>query len=201
MVDETTVVRIPARVAAGVCLLGLALAACGEERQTETSRVATIRSATTASLAAPSQPGIRFDPVALRPGTPVGELVAESVDARRTPLDSSYVGVARFRGRMRLSGWTLRNPDPDLYDVAVCFEADSASASRLPRWSGDERRPWFCFGNRHDAARALGPASEGVPATIVIERFTINRGLSDQVNSAWFVQLVRGGPAGSRPAG
>jgi hypothetical protein len=83
----------------------------------------------------------------------------------------------------------------------VCFEADSASASRLPRWSGDERRSWFCFGNRHDATRALGPASDGVPATIVIERFTINRGLSDQVNSAWFVQLVRGGPAGSRPAG
>ena len=186
--------------AAGACLLGLALAACGEERQTETSRANTIRSATTASLASPSRPGIRFDPVALRPGTPVGELVVESVDARRTPIDSSYVGVARFRGRVRLSGRTLRNPDPELHDVAICFEADSASASRLPRWLGDERRPWFCFGNRQDAARALGPASEGVPATIVIERFTINRGLSDQVNSAWFVQLVRGGRAESRPA-
>jgi hypothetical protein len=108
------------------------------------------------------------------------------------------VGVARFRGQIELSGWTLRNPDPDLYDVAICFEADSASESRLPRWSGDERRPWFCFGNRADAARAVGPPSEGVPATIVVERFTIHRGLSDQVNSARFVRLVRGGPAASR---
>ena len=68
------------------------------------------------------------------------------------------------------------------------------SAARLPRWLGDERRPWFCFENRDAAARALGPPSEGVQATIVIERFTIHRGGSDEVNSASFVRLVRGGP-------
>jgi hypothetical protein len=189
-----------ARVVVG-CLLGLGLASCGKTRQTEMSRADTIPSGSTAPPSTASRPGIRFDPAALRPGTPVGELVTESVAARRTPIDSTYVGVARFRGQMRLSGWTLRNPDPDLYEVAICFEADSASATRMPRWSGDERRPWFCFGNRADAARALGPPSEGVPATIVIERLTINRGLSDEVNSAWFVLLVRGGPAESRPAG
>lgn len=142
------------------------------------------------------RPGIRFDPSRLRRGTSVGTLTADSVEARRTPVNSTFVGTARFRGSIEVSGWTLRHPDPDLYRVVTCFEGDSASAARLPRWTGDERRAWFCFSNRVDAARALGPPSEGVPATIVIDQFTIHRGLSDEVNSARFVRLVRRGPRG-----
>lgn len=143
-----------------------------------------------------SRPGIRFDPSKARPGTRVGALVIDSIDARRTAVDSTYVGSARFRGSMELSGWTLRHPDPDLYRMVTCFEADSTSAAHLPRWSADERRAWFCFVNRPEAARALGPPSEGVPATIIIDRFTIHRGLSDEVNTARFVRLVRRGPRG-----
>ena len=112
----------------------------------------------------------------------------DSIIARRTAFDSTYVGLARFSGRITLSGWTLRNPDADLRNTEICFEADSASASRLPRWSGDERRPWFCLVNRAEAQRALGPPSEGVRATIIVEQFTIHRGLSDEVNSARFVR-------------
>jgi hypothetical protein len=63
----------------------------------------------------------------------------------------------------------------------------------MPRWIGDERRPWFCFENRSEAERALGPPSDGVAATITIDGFTIHRGLSDQVNSARFVRLIKGG--------
>jgi hypothetical protein len=143
-----------------------------------------------------ARPGIRFDPSTVRRGMTVGSLMIDSIEARRA-IDSSYVGSARFRGDIRLRGWTMRHPDPDLYRVITCFEADSASAARLPRWEGDQRRPWFCFSNRSEAARLLGPPSEGVPATIVIDRFTIHRGLSDEVNSARFVRLVRRGPPGT----
>jgi hypothetical protein len=135
-------------------------------------------------------PGVRFDPATLRAGTPVGQLIADSVAAARAVVDSTYVGVARFRGQLELNGWTRRHPDTELSEI--CFEADSASAAQLPRWSGDERRSWFCFVNRAEAARALGPPSDSIPATVVIEQFTINRGLSDQVNAARFVRLVRG---------
>ena len=140
------------------------------------------------------RPGIRFDPWELKSGTNVGALVADSIVARQAAVDSTWDGIARFRGQIQLSGWTLRNPDPDLYRQLTCFEADSSSAARLPRWAGDERRPWFCFSNRAEAARALGPPSEGVPATIVIDQFTIYRGHSDEVNSARLVRLVRRGP-------
>jgi hypothetical protein len=180
--------------------LGLALAACGDTRQNEMTRAAPIESAATAPPARPFRPGIRFDPGAIRPGTRVGELVAESLVVRRSDIDSTFVGEARFRGRIQVSGWTLRNPDADLANVASCFEADSASASRMPRWAGDERRPWFCFVNRTDAERALGPPSEGVPATIVIDSFTIHCGFSDEVNSARFVGRVREGNGASAPA-
>ena len=161
-------------------------AACGSG----SSPGATIERTASNPAPRPFRPGIRFDPATLRPGTRVGSLVAESVEARRTVVDSTFVGIARFRGQIELTGKTLRHPDVDLAKIAICFEADSASASLLPRWTGDERRPWFCFVNQADAARALGPPSEGVPATIVVDAFTIHRGLSDQVNSARFLKRI-----------
>ena len=142
------------------------------------------------SIAAPRS-GIRFDPGTLRPGDRVGALVLDSIAARRTVIDSSWVGLARFRGALELSGATFRHPDPEAQ--AVCFEADAESAVRLPRWAGDERRPWFCFENPAAAAQALGGPSDGIRATVVVDRFTIHRGLTDEVNSARFVRLVRGG--------
>lgn len=134
--------------------------------------------------------GIRFDPAKTAPGDAVGVLTVDTIVSRLV-FDSIHVGMARFRGRVEVSGWTLRNPDPDLYRVMTCFEADSSSAARLPRWAGDERRTWFCFTNRAQAARSLGPPSEGIRATIVIDEFTIHKGMSDEVNSARFVRLVR----------
>jgi hypothetical protein len=170
-------------------LIALALVACGE----------TPRSDAPHNDPPPPEPprtGIRFDPAALRPGSTVGELVAESVEARTTPIDSTYVGTARFRGEIELSGQTLRHPEADMQAVAICFEADALSAARLPRWQGDERRPWFCFTNEGEARRAIGPPSEGVGVTVVIDRFTIHRGLTDEVNSARLVRVVRSVPRG-----
>lgn len=177
-------------IAALVSLVELGLAACGEPERTDTPPGETIAPTAVTPRPEPPQPGLRFDPAALRPGTRVGELVADSVAARPTPIDSTYVGVARFRGQIEVSGWTIRHDDPDARDVASCFEADSASATRLPRWLGDERRPWFCFVNPDDATRSLGPPSDGVLATIVMERFTIRRGHSEEVNTARFVRRL-----------
>ena len=139
------------------------------------------------------KPGIRFDPSTIKRGTRVGALTLDSIEVQRTVVDSTHVGRAHFRGEIQLRGWTLRHPDPDLSRILTCFEADSSSSARLPRWTGDERRAWFCFSNRPVAAAALGPPSEGVPATIVVDQFTIHRGMSDEVNSARFLRLVRRG--------
>jgi hypothetical protein len=108
--------------------------------------------------------------------------------AVRTAIDSTRVGTAWFRGEVELSGAKLRHFDSDV--DALCFEADSASAARLPRWDGDERRAWFCFSNRRAAQAALGTPGDSARATIVIDRLTIHRGLSDEVNSARFVRAV-----------
>ena len=165
-----------------VTFIVLALAACSQAARNGAARGDTAQ-------ARPLRPGIRFDPATLRPGTRVGVLVADSVAARRAAVDSTYVGTARFRGEIELSGQTMRHPDSDVQ--VVCFETDSLSAARLPRWQGDERRPWFCFTNEGEARRALGPPIDGVGATVVIDRFTIHRGLSDEVNSARLVRAVR----------
>jgi hypothetical protein len=122
----------------------------------------------------------------------VGVLTIDSIDAERA-IDSSYIGTARFRGEVELSGATFRHPDPDLGQQLTCFGPDSSSAARLPRWVGDERRAWFCFTNNDGAARSLGPPGDGVRATIVVDEYTIHRNLSDAVNSARFRRLVTGG--------
>ena len=120
----------------------------------------------------------------------------DSVHARRNVVDSTYVGMARFRGQIELSGRTIPHFDSDLRHETVCFEADSASAARLTRWLHDERRSWFCASNPQDATRALGPPGTEVDARIIIEDFVIHRGLTDEVNSARFVERVGADPPG-----
>lgn len=138
----------------------------------------------------PERPGVRFDPATARPGDSVGVLVVDTIVAGPTVVDSTLVGMARFRGRIELGGRMVPHPDDDLRGESVCFEADEESAARLPRWLHDERRAWFCFSNPADAVAALGRAAgaAGDPGvTVVIDQFTIHRGLSDEVNSARFV--------------
>ena len=131
--------------------------------------------------------GIRFDPTTIKVGHRVGTMQLDSIQVR-TALDSTRVGTARFSGAVELNGAKMRHFDSEV--DALCFEADSASAARLPRWTGDERRSWFCFSNRAAAQRALGPPGDSAAATIVIDRLTIHRGFSDEVNSARFVRAV-----------
>ena len=131
--------------------------------------------------------GIRFDPRAIGPGARIGAMTLDSLTTR-TANDSIELGTAVFSGTVELSGAKFPHFDADA--DALCFEADSASASRLPRWEGDERRSWFCFTNRAPAVRALGPPGDSARATIVIDRLTIHRGMSDEVNSARFVRAI-----------
>jgi hypothetical protein len=174
------------RIAAGVACLS-----CSDARSDAASTGANGESAL-AVVGRPSQPGIRFDPSTLQPGQRIGDLVAESVSAQRTVVDSTWVGQATFRGELEITGRIFPHPDADLRETTTCFEADSASAARLPRWAADERRPWFCFDNRAVANRAIHQQA-GVDSvlTILIDRFTIHRNLSDAVNAASFVRVVR----------
>lgn len=156
-------------------------AACAGERDVELPADTAVPATAPPAPAAAARPGIRFDPATVRAGDRIGELALDSIQAQPTIVDSTHVGVARFRGRIELTGRRMEHPDADLRDVEVCFEPNAASAARLPRWIHDERRSWFCFTNRADAEAALAGQGE---VTIVIDQFTINRNLTDAVNSA-----------------
>ena len=151
------------------------------------------------STPAAPQPANRFDPAAVRRGDTVVGLVLDSIDRARTPSDE-WVGSARFAGVLTISGRTFRHPDGDDYPFP-CFEADSASARRLPQWAGDERRPWFCFENADEARTRLGAGGPGHAATIRIDRFTIHRSLSDAVNSAHLLAVDALGAGATPPSG
>jgi hypothetical protein len=143
------------------------------------------------------RPGIRFDPDTLRAGDRVGELVLDSARAP-DPAMGSDAARAFFRGEIALSGSTMRHPDADAGEFTVCFAPDASNAARMPRWAGDERRIWFCFENQAEAARSLAEPGEAMTATIVIDRYTIYYGMSDEVNAArlaWVVERERGAPA------
>ena len=134
--------------------------------------------------------GVRFDPLRVAVGDSVAGLAVERVAVTRAAVDSTPVGTVVLRGPLVLAGAEIPHFDADARD-AVCFEADSASATRMPRWAGDRRRPWFCFSNAAEARRAMGAASPGRVLQIRIDRLVINRGLSDQVNEARFAGLVQ----------
>ena len=186
-----------------VVVLGL-ITACdrtGSDRVADTSsaRLAATRPQSPAPIASQPEPdtvglrraqlGVVFDPSRVRPGDTIAGLVVERIVANHTPMDSTLVGTAAFRGTIELAGATMRHPEADA-TKDVCFEADSASAARLPRWAGDRRRAWFCFSNASAAARELGPPQTERPAHVVISHFVIHRGLTDQVNAAQFVRLA-----------
>ena len=107
-------------------------------------------------------------------------------------MDGSWVGTALFSGELKVTGRRRPHPDPEL--GAVCFEADEVSAAVLPRWAGDARRPWFCFENVEDAKGLLPDTkADASPVTVVIDAFTIHRGLSDEVNGGHLVRVEGGG--------
>ncbi len=136
-----------------------------------------------------SRTGRIFDPHAVRRGDSVGTLVIDRVAVARVTPDSIAVGTAVFSGEVELTGATIRHHEhPDVQ--VTCFEADSASAVRLPRWKDDRRRAWFCLGNVAEAARHLAPPGVVRSAAIVIDSFTIHRGLSDEVNTARLVRVI-----------
>jgi hypothetical protein len=176
------------------CILGLSMPACGSGGSDD---AANTDRATLPSSALPADPdsagaarariGVVFDPSRVRPGDTIAGLVVRHIAAARA-IDSSLVGSITFNGQLELAGRTVPHPEADASDAA-CFEADSASAARLPRWAGDRRRAWFCFSNATEANRSLGPSWQERRAHVVIADFVINRGLTDQVNSARFVGL------------
>lgn len=140
--------------------------------------------------------GIRFDPERLLPGMRIGKLIVDTVMARQVTIDSAgatamiptrvWVGTARFHGPLTLRGQLVKHPDSEVH--MPCFEADSASATLMPRWAGDVRRPWFCFGDA-EAVRLLGKRMEGSSLEIVIDQLAIRRSFSDDVNTAHLARV------------
>ena len=193
---ETAPALILATGVSLACALMFALSSCGDGSRTGGTQDSLPAPSTVAATVPAGDPqrltgnrvaGIRFDPATIKVGDTVGTMRLDSIEVR-TAHDSSRVGTARFSGAVELNGARMRHFDSEV--EALCFEADSASASRLPRWTGDERRSWFCFSNRGAAQRALGPPGDSAAATILIDRLTIHRGFSDEVNSARFVRAV-----------
>lgn len=129
--------------------------------------------------------GVVFSPDSVAVDDTVGWLVVDRVAVTRA-YDSSAVGSVKFGGELELKGRLIPHFDSDL--EAKCFEADSASAARMPRWQGDMRRPWFCFSNQEDprVVKAVVPSD----ATIVIDRYTIRFTMSDAVNEARLLRFT-----------
>jgi hypothetical protein len=125
--------------------------------------------------------GLRFDPDSIAIGQQFGSLTVARLAISKA-YDSTRVGSAWFRGNIELSGRAMRHPDSEVDQL--CFEADSTSAARMPRWMDDARRPWFCFRDSKRAQVRLGQLGPDSLVRIVVDSFVIHRGMSDEVNTA-----------------
>jgi len=179
----------------------MALAACGGGGDTPATRdsVTTSPALGASRDTAPEVPaatsdsprGIPFDPAALSRGTRVGEVEADMLTVSRAADSTTLVGSARFSGELTLAGRATTHAVSNVREV--CFEVDVPSAAVMPRWVGDPRRPWFCFTNQPEAQQSLAALGEERQATVVIDEFTIHRGLTEQVNTAKLVRVVKRG--------
>lgn len=133
----------------------------------------------------------RFDPTGIQVGDRVLGLTVTRQDLSHAPAmgDSVYVGSVEFSGELTVSGSYRSHPDyPEVQ--ALCFDVDGASAVRVPRMRGDERRVWFCFTNQQEAVRALGSAHSEGRATIVIDEYRTVRQFTDVFDTARLVRVV-----------
>jgi hypothetical protein len=169
-------------------LLLFALAACrapGDDAPRAQPPAA--RGSASAPAADSVLPAHVFDPARVQVGDSIAGLRIDTVDVWRA-MDGAWVGMVRFAGEVRLGGTYEPHPDPEAN--LLCFFAGAEHAERLPRFHGDERRPWFCFADQ-DRARALLPVPPGRGrAEIVVDRFTYHFAYSDVVNSARLVRVV-----------
>lgn len=155
----------------------VAAAACAREARTGSAE----RDSAPAATLAGTQ--LTFDPSGIRSGQRIGTLAVDSAEVAWSESLSTWTGTVRFSGEIPLRGRAIRHFDyPEVQ--SICFEADSAFARMLPRWPGDDRRPWFCFENDSTAWRILGTVDSTKPVDIVIDRFTTVRAFTDAVNSA-----------------
>lgn len=175
-------------VPAAIALAAIALAAaCRPAESPRTSEAANAPAGHGSPRRAYPGAPVISEPGQLEAGDTIAGLVVDSVAATWAAGVGEWVGVVRFHGRVRLAGHRMPHFDSDVR--AVCFEADSQSARRLPRWPNDERRPWFCFSNTAAATKLLGAADTLERITIVIDSFTTVRAFTDAVNSAWLAEL------------
>lgn len=148
--------------------------------------------ADSANLPGSGTSGLRFDPATVSPGRRVGDfLVAEAALIQATALPGKpYTGRVRFSGSLELTGKLVANPNPERH--APCFEADAASAARLPRMMGDTRRAIICFQNDDRARELTGSMQPPAPATVNIREFVSSYSYTDEVNSAFLIELYPG---------
>ena len=144
----------------------------------------------------PPRPGAVFDPARVRVGDSVAGLRVDARDVRPAS-DGEWVGTVRFAGAVTIGGRIMAHPDPDV--ATPCFEADEASATRLPRWAGDTRRSWFCFTDAGSAATRLGAARPARAAVVTVDSYTVHYARSDVVNSARLVRVDSGGVRAATP--
>ncbi|CAN5183837.1 hypothetical protein BH20GEM2_BH20GEM2_08590 [soil metagenome] len=133
----------------------------------------------------------RFDPAGIQVGDRILGLTVTRQDLSHAPAmgDSVYVGSVEFSGELTLSGSYRAHPDyPEVQ--ALCFDVDEASAARVPRMRGDERRVWFCFDNQEEAVRALGSPGTAGRATIVIDDYRTVRQFTDAFDTATLLRVV-----------
>lgn len=130
-------------------------------------------------------PDNRFDPRKIEPGDQLLGLEVVSVEANSVP-NYGVTGKARFRGEVTVSG-TYKSQE----EGTPCFYVDEASASKLPRFQGDERIVWFCFNNPEEAKKAIGSVgTEGKKAAIVINDYETVYYPSDVYDTATLVRVV-----------
>ena len=140
-----------------------------------------------------------FDPAALEPGDTIGELTVESAELTRVLEDSVWVGSVVLGGDLVLHGVYQRHPDWPAVELPCVDVVQASSIARVPRFppdahTGPSPRTWFCFENPEVALDLLGEPEPPREIVIAIDRYRVQRELSDAFDLAQLAEVLEVGP-------
>lgn len=118
-------------------------------------------------------------------GGQVGDFKALSIEKNKYG-DNNVTYNIQYVGTTTISGYFYSD---EVLGGAICFNVSAKSEGKIPRVTGDQRDPWFCFSNPTQLPASAASIDNEV--TIEVSNYYENGRATETADSAVFDRLIK----------